>query len=296
MTLVGSRFTQPAESRYAPVEGEALGVVYALDKARYFVQGCTNLIIAVDHKPLLKLFSDRALEDIPNCRLRNLKEKTLRYRFRMIHIPGVKNKVADDLSRHPAEAPSRIELHDVTANTSDENCLNEDTIEEHTIAATTSIFNTAPITAVTWTLIQQATTSDEDLSILLELIESGFPEDISEVPNSIRYYFPLRDSLSTVQDVEVYKDRILIPTCLRQNCLSTLHAAHQGVSKMLARAESSIYWPGITKDIQETRDKCENCNRNAPSNANGPPHLQYNQTTPSRKSALTYSHTKESAT
>ncbi len=59
ITLVGSRFTHPAESRYTPVEGEALAVADALDKARHFVLGCSNLIIAVDHKPLLKLFGDR---------------------------------------------------------------------------------------------------------------------------------------------------------------------------------------------------------------------------------------------
>ena len=40
ITLVGSRFTHPAESRYAPVEGEALAVADALDKARFFVLGC----------------------------------------------------------------------------------------------------------------------------------------------------------------------------------------------------------------------------------------------------------------
>jgi len=45
-----------------------------LDKARYFVLGCTNLIIAVDHKPLLKIFGDRSLEQISNPRLRNLKD------------------------------------------------------------------------------------------------------------------------------------------------------------------------------------------------------------------------------
>ena len=55
ITLVGSRFTHPTESRYAPVEGEALAIVDALDKARYFVLGCDDLIIAVDHKPLLLL-------------------------------------------------------------------------------------------------------------------------------------------------------------------------------------------------------------------------------------------------
>ena len=98
ITLVGSRFTHPAESRYAPVEGEALAVADSLDKARFFVLGCADLIIAVDHKLILKIFTDRSLEDISNTRLRNLKEKTLRYKFRMVHIPGVKHRATDCLS------------------------------------------------------------------------------------------------------------------------------------------------------------------------------------------------------
>ena len=114
VVLVGSRFTHPAESRYAPVEGEALAVADALDKARHFVLGCSDLQIAVDHKPLLKLFGDRSLEDISNTRLRNLKEKTLRYRFRMVYIPGVRNHTSDALSRHPSgiRQPARLELQD----------------------------------------------------------------------------------------------------------------------------------------------------------------------------------------
>ena len=49
----------------------------ALDKTRHFVLGCTNLVIAADHKPLLKILGDRSLDQISNPRLRNLKEKTL---------------------------------------------------------------------------------------------------------------------------------------------------------------------------------------------------------------------------
>lgn len=58
VTLVGSRFTTGAESRYAPIEGEALAVVDALRKACHFVLGCSDLIVAVDHKPLLKILGD----------------------------------------------------------------------------------------------------------------------------------------------------------------------------------------------------------------------------------------------
>lgn len=75
--MVGSRFTHAAKSRYASIKGEALAVADALDKARHFVLGCKNLTIAVDHKPLLKIFGYRSLDNITNTRLRNLKEKIL---------------------------------------------------------------------------------------------------------------------------------------------------------------------------------------------------------------------------
>jgi len=64
VTLIGSRFKHSAESRYALIEGEALGVVDTLDKACFFVLGCSNLIIAVNQKPLLRDFSDRSLDEI----------------------------------------------------------------------------------------------------------------------------------------------------------------------------------------------------------------------------------------
>jgi len=89
VTLVGSCFTHAAELGYALVEGKVLAVADALDKARFFVLGCSDLISGVDHKPLLKVFSDRSLKESSNARLRNLKEKTLRYKFRMVHLPGV---------------------------------------------------------------------------------------------------------------------------------------------------------------------------------------------------------------
>lgn len=42
ITLVGSRFTTPAESRYSAVAGEALAVADALDKTKHFTLGCPN--------------------------------------------------------------------------------------------------------------------------------------------------------------------------------------------------------------------------------------------------------------
>ena len=58
---------------------------------------------------------------------------------------------------------------------------------------------------------------------------------------------------------------------LRPSCLTSLHAAHQGTSSMISKAATSIFWPGITNDIQVTRANCLHCNRMAPSQAALPP-------------------------
>ena len=281
VTLVGSRFTHPAESRYAPVEGEALAVADALDKARHFVLGCSDLIIAVDHKPLLKLFGDRSLEDIPNTRLRNLKEKTLRYRFRMVYIPGAKNHTSDALSRHPAGTITPPHLNLPDDNTApDVACPHHSPKIPTTLLAGLSI--TEPIdedddglaaamcaaiagTPLDWESLQIATAADPILTELDATIETGPPERRHHLPPSIREWFPYINDLSTIDGVICRGGRIIIPTSLRPACLDALHAAHQGISGMTARAEASLFWPGITRDIAETRNKCGICNGNTPS-------------------------------
>ena len=101
LALCGSRHLTSAETGYAPIEGEALGVVWCLRKARLFLLGCPNLTLVTDHRPLVKLFGDKELKDILNPRLLAMKEKTLSYNFNIKYLPGKKNP-ADFLSRYPA--------------------------------------------------------------------------------------------------------------------------------------------------------------------------------------------------
>ena len=287
ITLVGSRFTHAAESRYAPIEGEALAVADALDKARYFVLGCMDLIIAVDLKPLLKIFGDRTLDDISNNRFRNLKEKTLRYKFTMIHISGVKNKAADTVSRHPTgdTQPERFHLTDDISSAMSqhqEDSLSDSAVRHHFLAGIrcnddhiaqsvdTSSEN-GMLSTVTWDKVCQATSSDDNMNHLLTLIESGMPMSRHDLPVKLQEYHQHRDNLHVVDGVIIYRNRIMIPPALRQTCLNALHAAHQSASSMISRAESSIFWPGITPAITSLRTNCSHCNRMAPSQPSAPP-------------------------
>ena len=71
---------------------------YALQSCRMFVLGCPNLLISVNHKPLVSIFSDQALEKISNPRLLNFKERSLMYRFKVKHTPGKRHVGTDATS------------------------------------------------------------------------------------------------------------------------------------------------------------------------------------------------------
>ena len=144
----------------------------------------------------------------------------------------------------------------ITDEPSDEST--DDVIQESLASALTS---NQPLT---WEQVQTATTSDEDMILLLSLIEDGFPEQRCMVPTSIRQFHNHRHHLYSIEGVVVYKDRLAIPRALCQTCLSALHTTHQGTSHMIAKAETSIFWPGIMADIHATRQECPNCNRMTP--------------------------------
>ena len=283
LCLVGSRFTHPAESRYAPIEGETLAVVYALHQTRYYVLGCKDLIIATDHKPLLQILNDRSLTDITNRRLLNLKEKTLGYRFTVVHVPGRKNLGPDAASRHPAGVPERLplpgEASDADTPISCRDALpglyqraeDIDMADDiSTVSAATCALN-AVVSVVTWDMIREATASDPVFVSLIKYLEAGFPDDCRELPTDLRPYHRFAASLCVVDGVILMGQRIVVPPSLRQPVLDALHAAHQGVSAMRARAIDSVYWPDITNDIARIRDQCTHCHRMAKSNPMQPP-------------------------
>ena len=106
---------------------------------------------------------------------------------------------------------------------------------------------------------------------LADQIRRGFPDSGYDVNPVVREFHRYRHGLCVVDVVPCYKTRIVIPNKLRIQVLTALHSAHQGVSGMTARAEQSVFWPSITRDIVETRALCRECHRIAPSKPAAPP-------------------------
>ena len=127
------------------------------------------------------------------------------------------------------------------------------------------------IHTVDWNQVRVATSSDADVLSLLSIVGEGIPDHRHQLPPQLSDYHLLREHLYSIDGVVMYKDRIVILPSLRHNYLLALHAAHQGISSMISRAETSIFWPGITTNIHTTRDNCSYCNQMAPSQAALPP-------------------------
>ena len=221
--------------------------------------GCDKLTVATDHKPLVKIYGDRTLDEIQNTRLFRLKQRALSWYFGTIHVPGKTNLAPDATSRHPAPT--------------EEDDLNDHLMSEFVVAAATRN-DAEKLTSITWDDLASETLKDANLASVHEAVLAGFPEVFRTNPITSPYW-QYRDSLYITDGVIVYSDRVVVPQSLRHAVLDALHAAHQGVYTMSLRARSIVFWPGMTNDIERRRLSCAECIKNAPSQPSLPNNITW---------------------
>merc|ERR1712106_1271177 len=124
---------------------------------------------------------------------------------------------------------------------------------------------------ITWTRLAKATQEDNTMVRLMEAIHRGFPDSKHDVPQYLQEYHRYRHCLHTINDVNCYKGRLVIPSKLRTAALEVVHSAHQGCFGMNNRVEQSIFWPQISVDVLRRRHECMTCIRDAPSQPAGTP-------------------------
>ena len=53
--------------------------------------------------------------------------------------------------------------------------------------------------------------------------------------------------------------RIVVPKALQEETLGKLHEGHLGIQKCRERAKNAVWWPGISREVEETVKKCRVC-------------------------------------
>ena len=140
--LMVAKPSPAAETRYANIEHELLGVVGALEKFHYFTFG-HPVIILTDHKPLIAI-SKKALVNAPP-RLQRLLLRLNNYNVMLQWIPGKEMVFADHLSRNIVNKESNeltctgldMKIQDIYLNASEDRCISlaKETEKDETLVA-----------------------------------------------------------------------------------------------------------------------------------------------------------------
>ena len=214
LVLAGSRFCSGAESRYAPVEGEAQAIVWALENTRHYTLGNSQLYVATDHKPLVKIFGSRNLGEISNPRLARLKESTLRWEFSIMHVPGATNAGPDALSRRsPVKSESVSGVLRTVGPTMQE--------ESETMQLELELVAMAQgkmTGLMTLEEVKVALEKDQVMLMLRSQIQSGFPPENKLLVEELRPFWRHREELSVMDGLVMYKDRVVIPGSSERWC------------------------------------------------------------------------------
>ena len=199
--------------------------------------------IQTDHKPLVPLFSTKQLEELP-LHVQRFRMRLMRYQFTISHVPGKYLATADTLSRAP----------------SSESNEGDGELQNETEAYVNMVFQAIPATEKRLEEIRLHQEEDDVLRLVSSYCQTGWPER-GATPGVVKPYYPVSSELSVERGILMRGHRLVIPAALRVQILDKLHEGHQGISKCRDRAWQSIWWPGLSQQIDGMIRSCHECSK-----------------------------------
>ena len=230
----------PTEQRYAQIEKEALAFTWACERLSDYLIGL-SFRIQTDHKPLVPLFSSKHLEELP-IRVQRFRLRMMRFQFSICHVPGKDLIIADTLSRAPAAGPTQA----------------DDLFQQEASAFLDVVLKSIPATEQRIKQIREIQLQDPACQQISLYCQCGWPDKHS-LPEAVKPYFPVAAELFEADNLLMRGSRIVIPPSLREETLGQIHSSHQGISKCRERARQSVWWPGISKELERVVQRCTEC-------------------------------------
>ena len=247
-----SRSMTKTECRYAQIEKEALATTWALEHWSDLLIGL-KFHVETDHKPLVPLFSTKLIDELP-VRIPRFRMRLLRFDFTISHVPGKSLMTADTLSRAPLDkgpidSDERDERH------------KEDELRREAETYVRAILIYLPASDSRLDEIRSELKKDEILKVVIHHVEHGWPENRRDVYGQMVKFWNERGNLTVHEGLLLRGKQIVIPSSLRTDILHHLHDGHQGITKTRENANSSVWWPRLSKDIEKTVKNCVVCEK-----------------------------------
>ena len=232
------------ECRYAQIEKEALTLTRACERFSEYVLG-KQIQLETDHKPLVPILGNKSLDSLPPRVLR-FWLRLMKFQYTIKHVPGKELYTPDTLSRAPLS--SQLENFEV---------MSAEDIELFVDTLTDSL----PANKDRLNVYRQAQASDEICSNLIGNCKSGWPSH--KPKGELGKYWNCQGEMSLSDDLLLYGARIVVPKSMREETLQKIHQGHQGIQRCCLRVKNSVWWPGVTKDIEALVKSCPECQKSA---------------------------------
>ena len=105
--------------------------------------------------------------------------------------------------------------------------------------------------------------SDRACKQLTTYLQEGWPSKL-KMEELVKPYYAVRYELSVQNGLLMRGSRLVIPADLQAEVLHRLHSSHQGIARSRGRAKESVWWPGLSKQMEEVVRKCPECIKNQP--------------------------------
>ena len=176
----------------------------------------------------------------------------LRFDFTISHVPEKSLMTADTLSRAP------LDKGPIDSDKRDER-RKEDELRKEAEAYVRAILIYLPASDSFLDEIRSELKKDEILKVVIHHVEHGWPEKQRDVYGQMAKFWNERGNLTVHEGLLLRGKQIVIPSSLRMDVLRHLHDGHQGITKTRENANSSVWWPGLSKDIEKTVKNCVVC-------------------------------------
>ena len=205
-----SKALMEAQQGYVAIELESLAVTLAMERFHHFLYG-NHFLLETDQKPLETILSRCLNQATP--RLQRILIRTFLYNFNVHYLPGLKNQLADCLSRVGGLQDSiklpKLSVYQITSQLN----ARSDSLQQ----------------------LHEASQADDTLAILKYTIQKGWPSNIKELPSEIQAFWTFWEE-QTIEDGLILKGtRIVVPSKKQVEILKLIHKDHLGLTKCKLR-------------------------------------------------------------
>ncbi|XP_055543091.1 uncharacterized protein K02A2.6-like [Wyeomyia smithii] len=220
------------ERQYAQNQREALGAVWAAEHFSYFLLG-RHFTLRTDAQGVTFILN-RSREDSKRA-LTRADGWALRlspYNYNVEHLRGREN-IADSSSR----------LY----------CGTDDPFEEDISPWEIACLESNAMEFLNEEVIKNETQYDETLQQVTQALKTG------EWSTDLQKYNAVENDLTFRNRIIIKTGCAVIPEKLRKKALQAAHEGHTSTAKMESIIRQRVWWPGLSKDVQNWVESCKTC-------------------------------------